>query len=104
MIFELVKTFPPEEKYRLTDQLIRCTRKCPANISEGHGRYHYQEDIQFCRIARGSLTESMDHLNCALECGYISDNQKSEFRKRIETLIKMINGYIKYLNNRKKHK
>ena len=25
-IFELVKSFPPEEKFRLTDQLIRSSR------------------------------------------------------------------------------
>ena len=38
IIFEVVKSFPPEEKYRLVDQLIRCTRKCPSHIAEGHGR------------------------------------------------------------------
>jgi len=65
--FELVKIFPASEKYKLVDQLVRSTRKCPANIAEGHGRYHYQENIQFCRIARGSLTEAQDHLNCAYE-------------------------------------
>ena len=73
-IFELTKKFPLEEKYKLVDQIIRSTRKCPANIAEGHGRYHFQENIQFCRIARGSLTESPDHLNCAFECGYIDAN------------------------------
>lgn len=68
MVFEMVKSFPKEEKFRLSDQLIRSTRKCPANIAEGHGRYHWQENIQYNRIARGSLTESIDHLNVAKEC------------------------------------
>ncbi len=72
-MFELCKTFPKEEKYRLVDQLIRSTRKCPANIAEGYGRFHYQENIQYCRIARGSLYESIDHLSCAKECNYISN-------------------------------
>ncbi|MFT5386319.1 MAG: four helix bundle protein [Saprospiraceae bacterium] len=40
-IFKLTSSFPAEEKYRLTDQIIRSTRKCPANIAEGHGRYHF---------------------------------------------------------------
>ena len=70
-IFELTKSFPIEEKFKLTDQIIRSTRKCPANIAEGHGRFHFQENIQFCRITRGSLTETQDHLNCAFECNYI---------------------------------
>jgi len=102
-IFELVKQFPSEEKYRLSDQLIRSTRKCPANISEGYGRYHYQENIQFCRIARGSLTESIDHLNVAFECEYIDHETKDKYAIEINTIIKMLNGYIKYLSERKKN-
>jgi len=38
----VVKTFPVEEKYRITDQLIRASRSITANIAEGHGRFHYQ--------------------------------------------------------------
>ena len=38
---ELVKKFPPEEKYRLTDQLLRSSRSITAQIAEGHGRFHY---------------------------------------------------------------
>jgi len=99
---KLALTFPPEEKYQLTDQLIRSTRKCPAQIAEGHGRYHHQENIQYCRIARGSLYETIDHLICAKECVYIT-NEYLEIKKgQITTLIKMINGYIRFLNNEKK--
>jgi four helix bundle protein len=64
---QLSKTFSPEEKFRLTDQLIRAVRSITANIAEGDGRYHYQENIQFCRIARGSLKESLDHLIAAYD-------------------------------------
>ena len=32
-IYEITKSFPKEEKYRLSDQIIRSTRKCPANIA-----------------------------------------------------------------------
>jgi len=101
-IFELSKTFPSSEKYLLVDQLVRSTRKCPANIAEGHGRFHYQENIQFCRIARGSLAEAQDHLNCACECEYISVPVRDELKKEIQTIIRMINGYIKYLSTKKK--
>ena len=100
-VFDLSKSFPIEEKYRLTDQIIRSTRKCPANIAEGYGRFHYQENIQFCRIARGSLCETLDHLSCAFECGYINEGQLTSIREEIEAILKMINGYIKYLKSRK---
>ena len=49
--WQLAKSFPADEKYRLVDQIIRSTRKCPANIAEGYGRFHWQENIQYCRRA-----------------------------------------------------
>ena len=53
--WELCKQFPKEEKFRLSDQMIRASRSATACIAEGYGRFHYQENIQFCRQARGSL-------------------------------------------------
>ena len=37
-ILVLTKTFPSEEKFRLTDQLIRSSRSVNSQIAEGHGR------------------------------------------------------------------
>lgn len=71
----LVLSFPVDEKYKLIDQVVRSSRSITANIAEGFGRYHHQENIQFCRIARGSLTETLDHLICAFDCGYITQEQ-----------------------------
>ena len=45
-ISNVVRTFPKDEKHRLVDQLLRCSRSITANIAEGHGRYHFQENIQ----------------------------------------------------------
>ena len=40
-ISALVKThFPNEEKFKLTDQIIRSSRGVTASLAEGHGRYH----------------------------------------------------------------
>lgn len=97
----LVKTFPAEEKYRLTDQLIRASRSVTANIAEGHGRYHYQENSQFCRHSRGSLTETLDHLICALDENLIVKEQLDGFRLQIEKCQKLLNGYIAFLQKKK---
>ena len=43
-----------------------------ACIAEGHGRFHYQDETQFVRQARGSLSETLDHLICALDEEYIT--------------------------------
>lgn len=97
----LVKTFPPEEKYKLSDQIIRASRSVTANIAEGYGRFHYQENIQFCRHSRGSLNEVLDHLICAYDCKYINESELNNYREKISTILKVLNGYINYLKNRK---
>ena len=102
IIYELSKRFPSDERFRLVDQIIRSTRKCPANIAEGHGRFHYQENIQFCRIARGSLSETQDHLTCAFECDYISQSELENLTQKAQVIIRMLNGYIRYLDTKKK--
>ena len=98
----LMSAFPIDERYRLTDQLVRASRSISANIAEGYGRYHFQENIQFCRQARGSLTECLDHLICAYDELYITADQLQEQRTHYQHLIKLLNGYIAYLKERKK--
>ncbi|MCK4563781.1 MAG: four helix bundle protein, partial [Verrucomicrobia bacterium] len=66
-ISRFCKTLPREEEYRLKDQIIRSSRSVTANIAEGYGRHHHRENMQFCRTARGSLTETLDHLIVALD-------------------------------------
>ncbi|MCJ7642034.1 MAG: four helix bundle protein [Desulfobacterales bacterium] len=97
----LARTFPTNEQYRLTDQMIRASRSVTANIAEGHGRYHYQENIQFCRQSRGSLDELLDHLTVALDEGYISEELFESLRTKILAVVKILNGYVSYLKSRK---
>lgn len=103
-ISTLTKGFPNIEKYRLVDQLIRASRSVTSCIAEGYGRYHYQENIQFCRQARGSLMECLDHLTCALDEEYIDTTIFDQFETKYENINKMINGYISFLKRRGKNK
>src|SRR5688572_6082557 len=84
---ELVKVFPVEEKYRLTDQIIRASRSATSNIAEGYGRFHFQENTQYCRQARGSLYELVDHLLIAADEGYISKENLMGLRKDITSCL-----------------
>lgn len=64
-ISAVAREFPKTETYALKDQLLRSSRSTTANIAEGFGWFHYQENAQFCRQARGSLAEALDQLICA---------------------------------------
>lgn len=100
-ISKMTKSFPKDEKFKLIDQMIRASRSVTANIAEGYGRFHYQENIQFCRHSRGSLTELQDPLTVALDETYLSVEVEIELNKKIEECIRMLNGYIRFLKNSK---
>jgi len=102
--FEITKSFPPEEKFNLKSQLNRAARSITANIAEGHGRFHYKENIQYCRISRGSLSECLDHLICANDCGYISRETLKERKNDIDKIFQILNGYINFLKRNIKTK
>jgi len=95
----LVKGFPQDEKYRLTDQIIRSSRSIGNNIAEGHGRYHYVDSKKFFINARGSASETIDHLIIALDENYIDQVIFENLKTVFEDCMKLINGYINYLKN-----
>jgi four helix bundle protein len=97
-IAAVARTFPREEQYRLRDQLIRASRSVTANLAEGYGRFHYAENIQFARQARGSLYEIMDHLSVAQEEKLISDETFALLRESVLRAISVANGFIRYLS------
>jgi four helix bundle protein len=96
-ISQLVKTFPAEEKFRLADQLIRSSRSINSQITEGHGRKTWPDKLRFCVIARGSLSETLNHHIDAFDGKLINEEQLNYFRNKITEVEKLLNGYINYL-------
>ena len=93
----LIKNFPKDEQYGLTSQMKRASRSVTHNISEGYGRFHYQENIQYCRQARGSLYELIDQFIVALDEKYITEEELINGKEQINKSLALLNGYIKYL-------
>jgi len=98
----LVKSFPTDERFRLSDQIIRSSRSTTACIAEGYGRFHYKENIQFCRMARGSLQETLEHLITAYDESYITAENLKSFKSQIDICVAYLNGYIAYLSKAQK--
>lgn len=93
----VAKGLASEERFRLADQMLRSSRSTTANIAEGYGRFHYQENLQFCRQARGSLCETLDHFITGNDDTLVHDEQLREVREIYVSAIKVLNGYIGYL-------
>jgi len=101
MVSTIVKSLPSEEKFRLSDQVLRCSRSITNNIAEGHGRFHYQDNIRFCIIARGSLSETLDHMIIAKDEGMITDETFNSFQSSYDQCFKLLNGYIQFIKKKK---
>ena len=100
---KIVPVLPKEEIFRLTDQLIRSARSTTANIAEGYGRYHYLDNAKFSSNSRGSCWEVLDHLITANDECLISDDLLCEGRDLVNRAVKLINGYITYLQRASKN-
>jgi four helix bundle protein len=86
-IFRLSRSFPKEERYSLTDQMIRSSRSVVANIAEGWGRRIYEQEFKKHLIyAMGSLEESKVWLLFAKDCRYITEESYQDLWKQIDIL------------------
>ena len=96
-VYRVIKKLPVEERYDLASQLRRAAISCTANIAEGYGRFHFQENVQFCRISRGSIYETQDHLITCLDNEYIAKDEYKSIWDLTENAIRVLDGYIRYL-------
>jgi four helix bundle protein len=100
-VYRLNKQLPPEEKYALANQMRRAAISVTNNIAEGHGRWHFRENIQYCRTARGSTDELIDGFNICEDESYGDQALVLEVKGEAYNLIPGINGYVAYLRNTK---
>jgi len=100
-VSKLSKNFPSHEKFLLTAQILDSSRSVTANIAEGYGRFTYTDTRNFFVIARGSVTETMEHLTTAYDENYIVAEELEAGEAKSETVFKLINGYINYLDRSK---
>ena len=99
---KIVPELPSTEKFRLIDQITRSSRSSTTNIAEGYGRYHYLDNAKFCSNARGSAWETLDHLITANDEALISQELLIAGREKVNEAIKILNGYISYLQKSSK--
>jgi len=102
--YDISQRFPAHEKSVLTSQLRRAALSVTANIAEGFGRYSYQENLQYCRQARGSAYELRDHLTTAFDAGYLSREQWQGMDEFAQRVIRVLNGYIRSTQARQGNK
>jgi four helix bundle protein len=94
-VAKLVKNFPRDEKYDLADQMRRSARSIPSDISEGFGRYHFNDKLTFYERARASLGELRNHFKEALGNGYVDQATDDKFSKNMNEIGFLLSKMMK---------
>ncbi len=94
-VYRVTRAFPKSEEFNLVRQLRAASVSATSNIAEGFGRFHYQENLQFCRIARGSLCEIKDQLIASFDEGYLTCETFEELMNLQAQAARSLNGYIR---------
>ena len=73
-IFEISKTWPPEERYSLTDQVRRSSRSVCSNLREAWAKRRYEAHfVSKLTDVDGENSETDTWLDFAKDYGYISN-------------------------------
>jgi four helix bundle protein len=100
-MYAVARKLPDFEKYELGRQIRRAAVSLTNNIAEGHGRYHYLDEIKFQLQSRGSLAELLDDLNVCQDEDYVPGAEIFELKEGAKEVQRLINGYIRFLRSRK---
>src|SRR5436853_4035509 len=100
-MYRVAKRLPDIEKFGLASQTRRAAVSLTNNIAEGHGRFHYLDQIKFTLQSRGSLEELIDDLNACHDEQYVATEQIASLKAEGWRVRQLIDGYIRYLRQQK---
>lgn len=96
-MYAVATKLPDFEKFGLASQVRRAAVSLTNNIAEGHGRFHYLDQIKFLLQARGSLQELMDDLNVCQDENYLPATDVGKLKGDGSRVAQLLGGYIRYL-------
>lgn len=95
-IDDLLKRFPPEEKFLLVDQMKRASRSIPSLIAEGYAKRESDKEFKkFLRDALAEANEMMNHLAFAKSRKYIYVQTADDLIKRYSIVGKKLTNLRK---------
>lgn len=86
--------FPKEEDYVLRQQLWRALDSIILNIAEGADRHSDKDFSHFLNNALGSLNEVIGCLDCALDDGYITENEHQKYLERGGNIVRQLKAFL----------
>ena len=98
--YKLTLTAPLSRHYDLADQVRRAATSIPANIAEGYALATTPQFLRCLRIALGSSTELLTHLELVRDLDLVSSAAVEDARKACDEEISMLVGLIRSVQRR----
>jgi len=86
--------------FRFFNQIRDAAASAPRNIAEGFGRRTHADFAHFLDVARGSLSECQNHLQDAVDRGYLAPEEFKDLSTLAERTCGAIAGLQRYLRKR----
>ena len=97
-VYKMTDLFPKQELFGLVSQIRRASVSIPANIAEGYRRKGKADKLRFFNFSQGSLEECRYYLILSKDLNYISEEQYSDLKNKLEDASKSLNSYCKKLH------
>ena len=95
MVFQISKSFPAEERFVLTSQIVRSSRGVCSAIAEAYRKRSYEKHFRSkLTDADSENSETQLWLDFALACNYISKEEQKDLQHRSEEVGKLLNYMI----------
>lgn len=91
-MYDLLDSFPAQEKYGLVCQILRASVSIPSNIAEGSSRESEKDFARFLQIALGSSFELETQITIAIRRNYVVKKLGNDTILKIQSLQKRIYG------------
>jgi len=100
-IYALSRNSSLGKDFGLREQIQRAAVSVMANIAEGFDSRSDAEFVRFLNYAYRSGTEVQSHLYVALDQDYLDEETFSGLYDQATTVKKLLNGFIRYLKNKR---
>lgn len=91
LIYRVTKSFPPDERFGLTNQIRRAAVSVASNIAEGSARSD-PDFARFVGIASGSLFEAVTQATLAKQQGFLAEADFATIYRDAEEIGRMLSG------------
>jgi four helix bundle protein len=97
LIYKQTRSFPPDERFGLTNQMRRAAVSVSSNLAEGSSRSSRPDFARFVEISGGSLFEVVSQAFVAKRQNFLADDDFKKLYACAERQGKILSGLRNFL-------